>query len=92
MAAVKLTVHGFNDGVCSLSGKEGGVMSVTIEPDTTPVNLSPKSFQQLLKMKCGQDTSRPVAPASPGPVLQRPASVPSAVPSAIPMSSAGQVK
>lgn len=49
---VKLIVHNFGAGTCSLSGKEADGLTVTFEDGTVREGfLSFKSLQQLLRMK-----------------------------------------
>ncbi len=61
MAEVKLTIHGLEpNGVCSLSGKEGEVLILTMEDGTIARGaLSQKSLMQLLRMKLSQGGAKP---------------------------------
>lgn len=54
--SVKITVHGMEqNGVCSLSGKEGEVLTVTFDDGTVSERpLSQKAVMQLLRMKLAQ--------------------------------------
>lgn len=56
MSEVKVTIHDLEqNGVCSLSGKEGEVLILSMEDGTiTRGALSQKSFLQLLRMKFSQ--------------------------------------
>jgi hypothetical protein len=62
--SIKIEVHGIeSDGVCSLSEKQGEVMTVTFADGTvTEAALSLKAFVQLLRMKLG---GKPKARAEP---------------------------
>src|SRR4051794_2884929 len=53
--SIKIEVHAMaSDGVCSLSQKQGEVLTVTFADGTvTEAPLSLKSFVQLLRMKLG---------------------------------------
>lgn len=67
--ALKMTIHGIKNGICSLSGKEAECIQVTLEDGTVQNSpLSFKSLGQLLRMKFAQNGPKPVPPT--------PASVP----------------
>ncbi len=61
MSEVKVTIHGLEqNGVCSLSGKEGEVLILSMEDGTiTRGALSQKSLMQLLRMKLSQAGAKP---------------------------------
>jgi hypothetical protein len=70
MSAIKMTVHRLEqNGTCSLSGKEGEVLVVSFDDGTLNEGaLSQKSLMQLLRMKLGQNGTKPVPkPAANGP-------------------------
>jgi hypothetical protein len=59
--SLKIEVHSIQDGVCSLSGKQGEVLVVTIADGTAVQSaLSVKSLMQILRMKLGQKSATPV--------------------------------
>jgi hypothetical protein len=78
--SIKIEVHGIeSDGVCSLSEKQGEVLTVTFADGTvTEAALSLKAFVQLLRMKLGQKPN--ALKAEPKPVPQPSAPVASALP------------
>ncbi len=66
---VKVSIHGITDnGVCSLSGKDGvECINVTFDDNTVrESNLSFKAFQSLLRMKLTQKSgpAKPTAPVT----------------------------
>jgi hypothetical protein len=60
MSEVKLTIHGLEqNGVCSLSGKEGEVLILSMEDGTIEHGaLSQKPLLQLLRMKFSQGSKK----------------------------------
>jgi hypothetical protein len=84
---IKLEVHAIeNDGVCSLTGKEGEVIVVSFGDGTISDSaLCLKSFIQLLRLKLGQKPKKAGAqPAEPKPEAKLAQAVPAAVPTATP--------
>lgn len=80
MSAIKVTVHGTGNGMCSLSEKEGDGITVSFDDGTVRESfLSWKAFRQLLALKSTQ--SKKPEPARP-PVMT---SVPPAVPTVTPL-------
>lgn len=67
MGEIKITIHGLEpSGTCSLSGKEGEVLILTMEDGTiTRGALSQKSLIQLLRMKLAQPKKAKVPVAQP---------------------------
>lgn len=66
MSAIKMTVHRLEqNGICSLSGKEGEVLVVSFDDGTlSEGTLSQRSLMQLLRMKLGQNGKKPIIPVA----------------------------
>ena len=64
MSAIHLSVSSVGTGKCSLSGKDGDGLVVSLDDGTVSNQfLSWKSFRQLLAMKAAQ--GKPAAPSAP---------------------------
>jgi uncharacterized protein involved in outer membrane biogenesis len=64
--SIDLTIHGAGNGVCSLSGKDCGGLTVTFKDGTLREGfLSHKAFLQLVQMKFAQGAKNELKPEAP---------------------------